>query len=65
VWLEWESPGQDGFDYRAVRFWPHGADPVDKARNSTPNPAYRSVLTLNFDDSSEPISQIPGDTGKS
>ena len=34
VWLEWETPGQDGFPFRAVRLWPHGADPV--ARRSDP-----------------------------
>jgi CspA family cold shock protein len=49
VVLEFEDAGQDGYAYRAVRFWPAGADPVDRAPDP-PGAAYRSTLTLSFDD---------------
>ncbi|HWS39623.1 MAG TPA: cold shock domain-containing protein [Actinoplanes sp.] len=48
VALEWEAPGQDGWPFRAVRFWPWGAEPVERASGG--GGAYRSVLTLSFDD---------------
>ncbi|SDT57067.1 phosphotransferase [Actinoplanes derwentensis] len=48
VALEWAAPGQDGWPYRAVRFWPYGAEPVE--RRSFPGGAgYHSTLTLTFD----------------
>ncbi|BEL06198.1 hypothetical protein Q0Z83_043890 [Actinoplanes sichuanensis] len=49
VLLEWESPGQDGYPYRAVRFWPSGSEPVDRANRPGNGGAYRSVLTISFD----------------
>lgn len=51
VWLEWEAPGQDGYDYRAVRLWPHGQEPQE--RTVTGGGAFRSTLTLTFDDPSD------------
>jgi CspA family cold shock protein len=48
VRLDWESPGQDGYPYRAVRF-----APSDRAFTDRPTPrpdkAYRSELALDFD----------------
>ena len=29
VEMEWETPGQDGYPYRAVRVWPQGHEPAD------------------------------------
>jgi cold shock protein len=56
VSLEWESPGQDGWPYRAVRFWPQGQEPVDRfaAETRGTGAAYRSILTLSFDDPPDP-----------
>ncbi|WP_430787852.1 cold shock domain-containing protein [Actinoplanes sp. G11-F43] len=48
VALEWEAPGQDGWPFRAVRFWPWGAEPVTRASGGSG--AYRSTLTLTFDE---------------
>ncbi|WIM92998.1 cold shock domain-containing protein [Actinoplanes oblitus] len=55
VRLEWESPGQDGWPYRAVRFWPEGQEPVDRFADATGGPggAYHSTLSLSFDDDPE------------
>ena len=50
VSLEWESPGQDGYPYRAVRFWPSELEPFERATRSGSGGAYRSTLTLSFDD---------------
>lgn len=49
VTLEYEQGAQDGYGYRAVRFWPAGTDPVD-TEPSPPGAAYRSTLTISFDD---------------
>src|SRR4051812_30956794 len=65
VSLEWESPGQDGYSYRAVRFWPLGIDPVSRVTNTAPSRAYHSTLTLTFDDPNESTSQIPGGAAQS
>lgn len=46
-----EAGEQDGYAYRAVEVWPAGQAPVrsdDEA--SRPSAAYRSSLTLTFDD---------------
>ncbi|HEV8569916.1 MAG TPA: cold shock domain-containing protein [Actinoplanes sp.] len=50
VWLQWESPGQDGYPFRAVRFWPYGSDAIDRPQGPAPGDAYRSVLSLSFDE---------------
>ena len=52
VLLEWEEPGQDGWPYRAVRFWPHGEQPVDRYADAAGGTggAYHSTLTLTFDE---------------
>ncbi|MDR7277811.1 cold shock domain-containing protein [Catenuloplanes atrovinosus] len=49
VRLDWESPGQDGYPFRAVRFWPAGSDPRDDPA-AGPGAAYSSTLSLSFDD---------------
>ncbi|SDG11172.1 cold shock protein (beta-ribbon, CspA family) [Pseudonocardia oroxyli] len=52
VELEWESAQQDGFDFRAVRVWPRGEEPYDRPPTpvSEGDTAYRSTLTIYFDD---------------
>ena len=50
VWLQWESPGQDGYPSRAVRFWPYGSDAIDQPTGQAPGNAYRSFLSLSFDE---------------
>jgi CspA family cold shock protein len=54
VLLEWESPGQDGYPYRAVRFWPAELEPFDRSTRSGSGGAYRSTLSLSFDDPTDP-----------
>lgn len=49
VELEWKSPGQDGYAFRATRVWPAGTDPVT-VELSPPSEAFTSRLTLTFDD---------------
>jgi cold shock protein len=49
VRLEWEPAHQDGYTFRAVRFWPADRDPVDRITTSQPSAAYESTLTLTFD----------------
>jgi cold shock protein len=51
VELEWEEAEQDGFSYRAVRVWPRGTRPHD--RPAADGSAYRSTLTLSFDDTGD------------
>jgi len=51
VELEWEAPGQDGYDFRAVRTWPLGSEPVDDmVRVEGPSDAYSTKLTVTFDE---------------
>ena len=53
VEMEWESAQQDGFDYRTLRVWPRGEEPYDSpppAPVSEGDTAYRSTLTIYFDD---------------
>ena len=49
VELEWEQGDQDGYDYRAVRVWPLGSAPFDRA-SEPPGPGYRSSSTITVDD---------------
>ena len=37
VRFEWESPGQDGFPFRATRLWPEGREPVERPASSEPD----------------------------
>jgi cold shock protein len=48
VGFEWEAARQDGFDHRATRVWPWGADPVEPPE-AEGGGAYQSSLTLRFD----------------
>lgn len=50
VTLEWASPGQDGFPYRAERVWPEGAEPVLENAPPGQDGAFSSTLTLTFDE---------------
>ncbi|MEV4642200.1 cold shock domain-containing protein [Actinoplanes sp. NPDC049548] len=52
VWLEWETPGQDGFAFRAVRLWPLDRQPFER-RPGTDGGAYASRLSLTFDPPAE------------
>lgn len=49
VHLEWETPGQDGYDYRAVRVWSEGSKPA-RRRPRAASSTYHSTLTLTFDE---------------
>ncbi|MEV6490367.1 cold shock domain-containing protein [Actinoplanes sp. NPDC051633] len=48
VEAEFETPGQDGYEHRATRFWPAGAAPQPHVAEG-PSGAYSSTLTLDFD----------------
>lgn len=50
VCLDWESPGQESYDFRARRFWPYGSEPKERDSRQGPGGAYRSTLFLSFDD---------------
>jgi CspA family cold shock protein len=50
VVLEWESPGQDGYPYRALRAWPSGEEPAPPPPLQPPGPGFASTLTLFFDE---------------
>ena len=57
VQLDWAAPGQDGFDFRAVRVRPADVDPAPAAPtvpSSEQDGAYSSTLTLTFDPPAEP-----------
>ncbi len=50
VGLEAEAAEQDGFSFRATRVWPAGASPeVTPGLRATPGDAYRSGLTIRFE----------------
>jgi CspA family cold shock protein len=49
VRLEYERADQDGYRFRAVRAWPRDAEPFDPP-TSGPSGAYRSTLTITWDD---------------
>ncbi len=46
VMLQWEAFEQDGYPYRAVRWWPVGIEPVEA--EITHGPAHRSSLTITW-----------------
>lgn len=48
-----EAASQDGFAYRAVKVWTGGTEPDDSLRDGVPSSAYRSSLTLTFDEPPE------------
>lgn len=50
VELEPESPGQDGYPYRAVRVWPEGHEPVDAADDQEADSpeSFASILTIDW-----------------
>lgn len=48
VRLEWQAPGQDGFPFTAVRFWPADREPESRGGSPT-GQAYSSTLSLSFD----------------
>ena len=50
VAFSYETPGQDGYDYRAVRVWPPGASPEapPQPARGEPSAAYRSSLTIRW-----------------
>ena len=53
VELEYEPADQDGYAFRAVRAWPRGQEPHDPPTTGHPGTggsAYRSTLTITWDD---------------
>lgn len=52
VELEWETPGQDGYDFVARRVWPSGQEPYESQPLTGLSEAYRSSLTIRWDDAS-------------
>lgn len=58
VHLQYEAVEQDGYPYRAVRVWPDGRQPTATASDQAPG-AYRSELTLRFDDADPPSDGQP------
>ena len=50
VRFTFESPGQDGWPFRAVRLWPDGREPVDRPGSGAAGSAYSSSLSLRFDE---------------
>ncbi|MEV0158140.1 cold shock domain-containing protein [Micromonospora sp. NPDC050686] len=49
-----EAATQDGFAYRAVKVWTGDTEPDDQRREGTESSAFRSTLTLTFDEPPEP-----------
>jgi CspA family cold shock protein len=45
-----EAASQDGYAFRAVKVWTEAVEPPDPPRVSGDSAAYRSWLTLTFDD---------------
>ena len=54
VAFTYETPGQDGFGYRAVQVWPPGESPEAPQQSARHQPpaAYRSQLTIRWQDES-------------
>lgn len=50
VELEWEAAEQDGYPFRTTRVWPRGQVPVAPAPTAPDSDAYRSSLTITYDD---------------
>jgi cold shock protein len=50
VWFRWERPGQDGCDVRAEDIWTKGPPFVTEPVPQGPPGAYRSTLTITWDD---------------
>jgi CspA family cold shock protein len=48
VWLDWEASSQDGYKYRAVRFWPQGSEPLERSSAGSSD-LYGSELNISFD----------------
>lgn len=54
VTLAYEPAEQDGYSFRAIEVWPAGQEPHRTKGEAGPSPAYRSTLTLTFDDPEDP-----------
>ncbi|HTF10331.1 MAG TPA: cold shock domain-containing protein [Asanoa sp.] len=50
VWFRAEAVAQDGFAYRAVKVWSGDTEPDDQRPEDRASDAYRSTLTLTFDE---------------
>jgi cold shock protein len=48
-----EVAAQDGLAYRAVKVWTGDTEPADHPRQGTESAAFRSTLTLTFDEPPE------------
>ena len=49
-----EAASQDGFAFRATKVWTGADEPPDQPRTRGNSAAYRSTLTLTFDESDAP-----------
>jgi CspA family cold shock protein len=49
VELDWETPDQDGYRYRAVRAWPAGQQPVEPPIANRGEGGFRNTLTTSWD----------------
>ncbi|MEE6310130.1 cold shock domain-containing protein [Plantactinospora veratri] len=51
VFFRAEAPGQDGYPYRATKVWRDGpVEPPDRVPDGNPPEAYRSTMTIVYDD---------------
>ncbi|MEO3928117.1 cold shock domain-containing protein [Micromonosporaceae bacterium B7E4] len=51
VFFRAEAPGQDGYPYRATKVWSGGAvEPPDRGPDGDAPGAYRSTMTIAYDD---------------
>lgn len=58
VTVEYEVGEQDGFQFRAVEVWPEGQEPFRDDVDTSGSDAFRSSLTLTFDDPDTPPREI-------
>ena len=59
VSLDYEATVQDGYSFRATEVWPAGQEPWRaEGETSEETSAFRSTLTITFDDPAEPLSPI-------
>jgi CspA family cold shock protein len=49
-----EAADQDGFRFRAAKVWLNGLEPADPPLDQGSSSAYRSSLTLTFDQTGDP-----------
>jgi CspA family cold shock protein len=61
VHFEWEAVEQNGYSFRATIAWPDGVDPAsDDTVRITDSTAYRSSLTITWDDADREPHDLDG-----